>query len=258
MPFILFWEIYNNEPNRHYCLIDSNQVKTPTYDLHQRFINRARLLTAQFKERQGRLPTDAEFVALASPLLARPLAPLVSLVISNHEAQSLTANSAQVAGTLTQGIYGDHCAMVRVFWGQQDGETIAAKWEHNQPVALNTNFNPRVFSLWLTNLAPDTDYFFRYYVHNQNTEAWAPDTQSFHTPPLASPVRLSLALSNRSPFLTWPTNAGRFAVYSTSNLTRPISWSLVTKSPEQTNTTWQLHLPTVPGLSNQFYRLQSP
>jgi len=59
-------EIYNNETDRAYWLIDSNGVKVPSYDLHQHFINNARLLVAQFKERSGRLPTDSEFVSLVT------------------------------------------------------------------------------------------------------------------------------------------------------------------------------------------------
>src|SRR5438552_400702 len=68
IPFILFWEIYDNETNtdgsyKYFYLIDQNEIKAPCYDLHQRFINRARLLTAQFKERNGRTPTDTEWVS---------------------------------------------------------------------------------------------------------------------------------------------------------------------------------------------------
>ena len=88
IPYILFWEIYDNEQNadgsyKYFYLIDENNVKAPCYYLHQRFINNARLLVAQFKETRGRLPTDAEFVSLVTPMLNQPLAAPVNLTVSN-------------------------------------------------------------------------------------------------------------------------------------------------------------------------------
>ena len=107
LPFILFWEIYNNETNKLFCLIDSNNVKVASYYLHQRFINSARMLTARFQETNGRLPTDSEFVSLVSPALNAPLPVPISVVISNNGATLLSASSVQVSGTVAQGVYGD-------------------------------------------------------------------------------------------------------------------------------------------------------
>src|SRR5437899_5765767 len=82
LPFILFWEIYDNE-GKYFCLIDSNNVKTASYYLHGRFLNDARLLTARFKESQRRLPTDSEWVALVSPLLDQPFSAPAPLALSH-------------------------------------------------------------------------------------------------------------------------------------------------------------------------------
>src|SRR5205807_2119763 len=45
----------------------------------------------------------------------------------------------------------------------------------------NTNFNPSVFSAQLTNLAPQTNYLFRFYATNASAEVWAPVSAQFST-----------------------------------------------------------------------------
>jgi hypothetical protein len=179
--FILFWEIYNNETNNNFCLIDSNNVKVASYYLHQRFINSARLLTARFKETNGRLPNDTEFASLLTPILSQPLPSPVSLSLANGPATNVRETSATISGTLTQGLYGGDQATVWVFWGRQDGGTNRNAWEHGLNVGLNTNFNPATFSAALTNLIPQTNYFFRFYATNATGEGWAPASASFFT-----------------------------------------------------------------------------
>ena len=73
VPFVLFWEMYNNEPGYQFWLIDDTNTKTPCYDLHQNALNESRLAVGRFKERNGRLPTDDEFEAQMSTLLGMPL-----------------------------------------------------------------------------------------------------------------------------------------------------------------------------------------
>ena len=180
LPFILFWEIYDNE-GKYYCLIDSNNVKTATYHLHQRFLNRARLLTARFKESNDRLPNDSEFVSLVTPMLDQPLPPPVSLAVSNRAATLLAESSARVSGSLAQGIYGDDQAVVRVCYGRQDGGTALGAWERSQFLGRNTNFNATTFAALLTGLVPGTNYFFRFYATNASGEAWAPASSRFST-----------------------------------------------------------------------------
>jgi hypothetical protein len=187
LPHILFWEMYDNETNKLFCLIDSNNVKVASYYLHQRYINNARLLTAQFKESNGRLPTDSEFASLVSPMLNQPLPAPVSLAVSNQGASLLTSSSARVSGSLAQGIYRDDQASVWVFWGRQDGGSLRTAWEHSLLVGLNTNFNPATFTAVLTNLVPQTNYFFRFYATNATGEVWAPGSDLFSTATLNPP-----------------------------------------------------------------------
>ena len=67
--FILFWEIYNNEPGGNFSLIDTNNELTPCGLLHQRLIRQSRQVATRFRETHGRWPTAAEFSAAISPLL---------------------------------------------------------------------------------------------------------------------------------------------------------------------------------------------
>jgi hypothetical protein len=69
VPFVLFWQVYNNEEGNFFCLIDAQGNLTPCYELHRHFLSAARGLVADFRQRYGRLPTDDEFTAMALPLL---------------------------------------------------------------------------------------------------------------------------------------------------------------------------------------------
>jgi len=183
LPYILFWEMYDNETNadgtcKAFYLIDTNNTKVATYYLHQRFINTARLKTAQFKETNGRLPTDSEFVGFMSPLLNQPFPAPVNLSVGNAAATTVGAN-VQVAGTLSQGVYGDDQARVSVFWGTHDGGTARANWDQNRFIAVNTNFNPTTFIALLTNIVAETNYYYRFYASNATGEVWAPVSTSF-------------------------------------------------------------------------------
>jgi hypothetical protein len=203
LPYILFWEIYNNETNRSFWLIDSNNVKVANYYLHQRFINNARLFTARFKETNGRVPNDSEFVSLVSPMLDQPIPAPTNLTIANLGSSTLSNTAATVSGTLAQGVYGDDCANVRIYYGRLDGGTVRAAWENSQTIGANTNFNPHTFTATLTNLVQNTNYFFRFYATNSSGEVWAPASLQFTTAVIdpqsyGSRVKLVFTSYNRS------------------------------------------------------------
>lgn len=177
LPFILFWEMYNNEPGRSFELIDSNNVPAPCYYLHQRFINEARLLVGQFNETHGRLPDDAEFVDLVSPTLNDPLPPPVNLTMSNVTSTVWSGTTATLKGWLTQGVYGDQGAAVVAYWGTQNGGTNAAAWQNSAVLGVNTNFCPKAWSITLTNLTPGATYDFIFRASNPGHQAWSPAGQ---------------------------------------------------------------------------------
>lgn len=181
--FILFWEMYDNE-GKAFWLIDDTGAKTPCYSLHQRFLNRARLLVARFQETHARLPDDAEFAALVTPLLNQPLPEPEPLALVHQELRSITGAVATVAATLEQNVYGDDAAAVWVFWGEQDGGTNRASWPHALPVGTNRTFNPSVVTAQLSGLPPGTNAFFRFAATRPTGETWATQSVAFSTIPL--------------------------------------------------------------------------
>jgi len=65
-PFVLYWEMYNNEvgqdgAQRGFWLIDDQGAKQPVYETHHAYYRWARNWAAEFRAREGRLPTFDEF-----------------------------------------------------------------------------------------------------------------------------------------------------------------------------------------------------
>lgn len=176
--FILFWEMYDNE-SKAYWLIDSTGAKTPCYDLHQRFANLARLQVGRFLENQGRLPTDPEFSSLTINSLSRRLAEPARFTVDQQNVVSVTGSVATVAATLTQGIYGDDLAAMRVFWGPQDGGTQSVNWAGSILVGTNRQFNASVWSARITNTLPGNNLYFRWQATNRNGSVWATNSVPF-------------------------------------------------------------------------------
>ncbi|HEX4264255.1 MAG TPA: DUF2341 domain-containing protein [Verrucomicrobiae bacterium] len=184
LQFILYWEMYSNfNPGggTNYSLVDYTDTKTLSWYLHNYFYNDARLLAAQFKETNGRLPTDPEFVSRVTPLLNQRLSAPVSLSLTNLGVTFTASNAVTASGIVAQGIYGDDEASVWVLWGRQDGDTTFGSWENSRFIAVNSHFNPSVFAAALTNLAPDTNYYFRFFAINSHGSTWAPSSSQFTT-----------------------------------------------------------------------------
>ncbi|HEY2084215.1 MAG TPA: DUF2341 domain-containing protein [Verrucomicrobiae bacterium] len=182
--FILYWEMYSNyNPGggTNFCLVDYLNQKTPSWYLHNYFYNDARLLAAQFKETNGRLPTDSEFVSLVTPLLNQPIPAPISLALTNLGVTFTSSNTAAASGTLAQGIYGDDEASVWILWGRQDGGTTFGSWENSHFIGVNTRFNPAIYTASLANLAPNTNYYFRFFAINAHGSVWAPSSSQFST-----------------------------------------------------------------------------
>lgn len=69
-PFVLFWEMYNNElnndgSNRGFWLIDQYGEKTPLYYTHQKFYDESRQWVENFTKLQNRMPSHEEFLKAA-------------------------------------------------------------------------------------------------------------------------------------------------------------------------------------------------
>jgi hypothetical protein len=59
------------------------------------------------------------------------------------------------------------------------------------------------------------------------------------------------------PFIVWPGSSVGFGLYSTTNLTPPVSWTSATNQPFLTNNQWEINLPSNTNSSVRFYRIQS-
>jgi hypothetical protein len=209
LKFILFWEMYSNyNPNggTNFCLIDYLGNKVPSWYLQHYFFNQGRLLTARFKETNGRLPADTEFSSMVSPQLNAPLPAPVNLTIANA-GSTVSSNSVSVSGTLTQGVYGDDCARVWVYYGSRDGGTMRSAWDKSQLIGTNTLFNPASFTTTLSSLVPQTNYYFRFYATNASGEVWAPvagqfSTQTLNPPDYGCRIKLTFSGYNRGETLS--------------------------------------------------------
>ena len=72
-PFILCWQMYNNEfsdgQQNGYWLIDDKGVKQPLWHTHHDFYQKSRRYVADFRQKEGRLPTSEEFRRFALGIL---------------------------------------------------------------------------------------------------------------------------------------------------------------------------------------------
>src|SRR5208283_4987199 len=80
-------------------------------------------------------------------------------------------------------------------------------WQQSLVVGLNTNFNPKTFTVQLTNLVAQTNYYFRFWASNASGQVWAPVSSQFSTVVLnpqsyGSSLKISFSGYNRSEPLT--------------------------------------------------------
>jgi hypothetical protein len=72
-PFILCWEMYNNEikdgRQSGFWLIDDKGVKQPLWHTHHDFYQKSRRYVGDFRQKEGRLPTSDEFRRFALGIL---------------------------------------------------------------------------------------------------------------------------------------------------------------------------------------------
>jgi hypothetical protein len=151
-------------------------TKTASYWLYSYYWNAAKLEVLGFKQRHGRLPTDAEFAALAHSLLdtGATLEAPVSLTLTAGPPALPRLASATLNGSLKQGVYGDALAHVTVYWGARDGGTNRQGWAHAVPLGTNTLVGTVAYAPLVSSLP--AEYYYRYYAANTSGEAWSPET----------------------------------------------------------------------------------
>lgn len=178
-PFVLWWEMFNNEPDRYFHLINPKGEKTANYYFHQRFLNAAKLWVAEFKQANGRIPTTKEYQNWAVTQMEHPFEPAVSLNVTNLSATKTGTDEAVVTGTLRQGIYGDPWGRVLIAWGTKDGNVNPCRWEHSKDAGINSRFGTAFFKARLVALEPNLTYFYRFYATNASGIVWSENSSSF-------------------------------------------------------------------------------
>jgi hypothetical protein len=92
------------------------------------------------------------------------------------------------------------------------------------------------------------------------SQGLAIDNLSFSATARSAPTNapsLSLQGTSANPFvITWPATASGYQLYSATNLSPPVTWSLVTTPAVQSNGTFYLTI--LPTNAGQFFRLAAP
>ncbi|MEI8164796.1 MAG: glycine-rich domain-containing protein [Chloroflexales bacterium] len=108
--------------------------------------------------------TGVTFTTIGQPVVT-------TLAVTNIQAASADAN-----GTLTTNGY--DAATVRVYWGTNDGQNVAANWQNTNTLA-GTYSAGAALTMNLTGLTPYVPYYYRYYATNSAGEGWSAASQSF-------------------------------------------------------------------------------
>lgn len=186
-PFSFYWELSDNGfeedgvTERMFATIDRFGNPTALHWAYSYFLNAAKLEVLAFKQRNGRLPNDTEYAAIAHELLAGTLTAPVALSVNNLPAVVTSQESATLSGELTQGIYGGELARMYLCYGPSDGGTVEANWAN--VVDLGTNNQPGAveFASTVGGLTPQATYHYRFFASNSGTTVWEPASASFFT-----------------------------------------------------------------------------
>ena len=100
-----------------------------------------------------------------------PLPPTVD----NRSANGISGTAANLRGEVTD--TGFESPVVLIHYGDNDGGTNPGNWDH----AVNLGVRNGDFSLFVTGLAPLTNYFYRAQATNGAGSTWAPSTAAFST-----------------------------------------------------------------------------
>lgn len=101
--------------------------------------------------------------------------------VENVAASEIASSSASIGGLVTE--TGGFFPTTIVYWGDNDGGTDPAAWDSM------IDFGPQGagFGGEVSELSPETTYYFRSFVSHNGGNAWAPAASSFMTLPLADP-----------------------------------------------------------------------
>ena len=106
--------------------------------------------------------------------------------VATAEASSVASSSARLNGQVTD--TGGDTPQVTLYFGDEDGGTDAAAWDSAVPLGDQAG----AFSYFVTNLSPETEYFYRAYGENQSGGSWSDFTTAFTT---SEPVEASIVIN---------------------------------------------------------------
>ena len=101
--------------------------------------------------------------------------------IVNTPAEGVTALVATIGATVVA--TGGEDPDVTLYWGDNDGGTVAATWDYVEEFGIQTS----AVSKHLEELSPETTYYYRAAANNQFGPSWADSTSSFTTQTLTLP-----------------------------------------------------------------------
>ena len=106
--------------------------------------------------------SSAEFMTL-------PNSPLVENLDANDVRDVIATLNGQVTHV------GEETPVVIVYWGDNDGETVTADWDHSEDLGAQSG----QFSVTVSGLTPERVYYFRCYASNSFGGSWASSTFEF-------------------------------------------------------------------------------
>jgi hypothetical protein len=106
-----------------------------------------------------------------------PTPPIAPTVTNSTGASNVSSTSARLNGEITA--TGGENPMVIIYWGDDDGGTDPYIWDHS--VNLGTK-GAGAFYIDVSNLTPNTPYYYRCYASNSAGSDWADSTSQFKTP----------------------------------------------------------------------------
>lgn len=109
VPFILFWEYYNNEHERlvhggGFWLVDDQGIKQPVYYLHRTLLAKINAMKNLYRYWYGRNPLEGELNAWADLLSRKRLSQLLMLLL-DAPAYQQTINDEQFAGKVAEAMF---------------------------------------------------------------------------------------------------------------------------------------------------------
>ncbi|MEM7392052.1 MAG: LamG-like jellyroll fold domain-containing protein, partial [Verrucomicrobiota bacterium] len=187
-------------------------------------------------------------LSMATP---RAMAGAAPVVLNDTGATAIGTGTALLHGALS----GNTSIVTTIYWGTSDGGTVKTNWAHAVQLGPRS-LGP--FTNAVSNLTPDTLYYYRCYASNAVDEAWAPATTNFrtHFDPTAYGSRMKIAftgytanttltnfpalviLSTNIPGFRYEDFCGGDLRFTGTNVSRTLNYEIETWNPDGESHVW--------------------